>query len=371
MTAPHFVEIHVLQPVPFANLNRDDLGSPKIMIYGGVERTRVSSQSWKRPIRHEVESVLGDRALRTRRVAGQIAARLREHGVDDELARAAGQQVLISAGLKVENDPSISSALIYLPESTMARLTDLVAEHLPAVRAQAGKKKPDKVLPEETVRALLTERNLSISMFGRMHAELAGAGVDGAVQVAHAFTTHATNAEIDFFTAVDDVPGMDAGSAHMNSAEFAAGVFYRYACLDVLELVANLDGDQAAAVKLTHAFLRAFLSTMPGGKRTATAPHTLPELVYVAVRGDRPLSLAGAFERPVPLDPIDGYGQRSRAELARYAERIHTLWGADGIVSHGHASIDDESYPGLGERHPSYPGLLDTSVTAAFGEGGA
>ena len=39
-----YVEAHVLQPVPSSNLNRDDSGSPKTAIYGGVLRSRVSSK---------------------------------------------------------------------------------------------------------------------------------------------------------------------------------------------------------------------------------------------------------------------------------------------------------------------------------------
>ena len=53
MSTALYVDIHALQTVPYANLNRDDLGSPKTVIYGGAERTRVSSQSWKRVVRHE------------------------------------------------------------------------------------------------------------------------------------------------------------------------------------------------------------------------------------------------------------------------------------------------------------------------------
>lgn len=46
-----FLDIHAIQTVPPANINRDDTGSPKTAQYGGVTRARVSSQSWKRAIR--------------------------------------------------------------------------------------------------------------------------------------------------------------------------------------------------------------------------------------------------------------------------------------------------------------------------------
>lgn len=45
------IELHMLQSFPFTCLNRDDVGAPKTAYFGGVQRARVSSQSWKRAIR--------------------------------------------------------------------------------------------------------------------------------------------------------------------------------------------------------------------------------------------------------------------------------------------------------------------------------
>ena len=54
------VEIHILQTMPPSNLNRDDTGSPKKAVYGGVTRARVSSNpscrmpaasNWPSPVR--------------------------------------------------------------------------------------------------------------------------------------------------------------------------------------------------------------------------------------------------------------------------------------------------------------------------------
>ena len=46
-----YVDFHVIQTVPPSCVNRDDTGSPKTALYGGVRRARVSSQSWKRAMR--------------------------------------------------------------------------------------------------------------------------------------------------------------------------------------------------------------------------------------------------------------------------------------------------------------------------------
>ena len=46
-----YVDFHILQTVPPSCINRDDTGSPKTAVYGGVLRARVSSQAWKHAMR--------------------------------------------------------------------------------------------------------------------------------------------------------------------------------------------------------------------------------------------------------------------------------------------------------------------------------
>ena len=43
-----FIEMHALRSFPPSNLNRDDLGTPKTAVFGGVRRLRISSQCLKR-----------------------------------------------------------------------------------------------------------------------------------------------------------------------------------------------------------------------------------------------------------------------------------------------------------------------------------
>lgn len=368
MTIPAYIDIHALHTVPYSNLNRDDLGSPKTLMYGGSERTRVSSQSWKRAVRHDIEQQLGQPAIRTRRLIQGIADRLTAQGWDNDLALAGGSQVVLSAGkegIKVEDDQVTTSVTFYLPTAGIDELAAIAAAHRDEIAAEAGKTKPKPVLPKDQVEAVLRSRNATIQLMGRMLAELPGAEVDGAVQFAHAFTTHSTTVETDFFTAVDDIEKAgDHGSAHMNSGQFSAGTFYRYANIGLGTLAANLDGDTATARELASAFLRAFVTTIPSGKQNATAAMTIPDLVYVAVRTDRPISLAAAFEDPV-RSPI-GYADPSREHLSSYAARLHEYWGTDGLLWHGHAAITDKPAPGLGDRSASLTRLLDGAADAAF-----
>ena len=41
MAARRYIDVHILQTVPPANLNRDDQGNPKEAFFGGVRRSRV------------------------------------------------------------------------------------------------------------------------------------------------------------------------------------------------------------------------------------------------------------------------------------------------------------------------------------------
>ena len=368
MSTPLYVDIHALQTVPYANLNRDDLGSPKTVIYGGAERTRVSSQSWKRVVRHEIERRLGDPAIRTRRLVQAVSGQLTARGWDPELAAAGARQVILSAakgGIKLEKDQDITSVTLYLPASGVEQLAAIVAEHRDLVAAEAAKKEPKPVLPQDRVAGVLRSKNASIQLLGRMLAELPGGEVDGAVQFAHAFTTHGTVVETDFFTAVDDIEKEgDAGSAHMNAAQFSAGTFYRYANVGLAGLLENLDGDAAAARELTGEFLRAFVTTVPSGKQNATAAQTVPDLVYIAVRSDRPVSFAPAFEEPVRAEL--GYGTPSRDAFCGYAALLNEYWGTADLAWHGHACIWDKPLAGLGERSAALAGLLAASLRAAF-----
>jgi len=68
-----FIQLHLLTAYPPANLNRDDMGSPKTAKMGGYDRLRVSSQCLKRTWR---TSDLFEQALE-----GHIGTRTKEMGL--------------------------------------------------------------------------------------------------------------------------------------------------------------------------------------------------------------------------------------------------------------------------------------------------
>ncbi|WP_042368918.1 type I-E CRISPR-associated protein Cas7/Cse4/CasC [Streptacidiphilus neutrinimicus] len=366
-----FLDLNAVQSVPAANLNRDDLGSPKSVRYGNAPRIRVSSQSWKRVIRHGVEQDLGEKAARSRLVPLKVRAALIGQGWPEELAVFAGERVMAAAGKKgigIEKEGH-SSVLLFVPETAIAELAALCGEFRDDLEKALTKRNPGPVLPGERVEAVLKQRTVSIALLGRMLAEVPGANVDGAAQVAHAFTTHPSEPQRDYFTAVDDWLGeAETGSGHLDTAEFSAGVFYRYATVNVTDLLAHLEGDAQATRTALASFAGQFILSLPQAKRNSTAPHTLPDLVHLAVRRHRPVSLAAAFETPVTADNNGGFSAPSRAALDDYATRINRLLGTDNTAFLGHAAVHDDKPTGLGAAHDSYTALVDAAVATALAE---
>ncbi|MFG7940720.1 type I-E CRISPR-associated protein Cas7/Cse4/CasC [Streptomyces cacaoi] len=378
-----FIDIHVVQPVPYSNLNRDDTNSVKSVLFGDTLRTRVSSQSWKRAIREHFQDALGDKALRTRRIGERVAEALhREHGWGEDEAARAGAHVAAGSSIKYEiakgadkkaiPNKVLTNALLYLPESAVAELAELCVEHRAAIKGDFDGKKLDSALPKKTIDEIFRRKNGVIQLFGRMLAEVDNAEVDGAVQVAHAFTTHTTEIELDYFSAVDDVTEAknDAtGSGHMGTNEYSAGTFYRFATVDLDELTKNLErdsADQAAARSLVRQFLLSFISSLPQAKKNSTAPHTVPHLAHIAVRSDRPLSFAAAFEEPVKSPTDGGFTQKSSAGLDSYANTVNTLMGSDNLLCAAYAGVDVDKIEHLGERHTGFASLVDAVVEAAM-----
>lgn len=380
---PRFIDIHILQSVPFSNLNRDDTNSVKTVQYGNTRRTRVSSQCWKRATRVDFEKMIGEGTLRTRRIGERVTQELEARGWPKPLAERAGAHIAAGSSIKFElakqdDNPKqivpnkvLTNAMVYVPTTAAVELANLADEYRGKLEDAKDIKKPsDKsALPVEHIEAVLRTRNPTINLFGRMLAEVDQAGVDGAVQVAHALTTHETDLEVDYFSAVDDVTQLwndSSGSGHMGHTEFSAGTFYRYSTIDLLDLASNV-GDP---LKNNHAVLKAFISSfiesLPQAKKNATAPHTIPALVHLSVRSDRPLSYAAAFEEPVRATSKGGYTNPSIDQLAAYARAANKLLGDHRIISSGWASTQTKDLTGLGNRYDSLDELTATTLHSAI-----
>ena len=323
------VDIHILQTVPPSNLNRDDTGSPKTATFGGVRRARVSSQAWKRATRQAFDGYLNTDELgtRTKRVVEIVATQIERDNPDvtAEQAQAATKDVLVAAGLKVvepkgkKGAPAESGYLLFLSAQQVSALAGLAAEALAAGEA------PDKKIAQALVKG---KNSIDLALFGRMVADVSDLNVDASCQVAHALSTHAIETEYDYFTAVDDQKAAtaeeDAGAGMIGTVEFDSATLYRYATINVNQLEKNL-GDDVATVRAIHAFLSAFIRSMPTGKQNTFANRTLPDAVVISVRDDQPVSYVGAFEDAIVSD--GGRVVPSAQALATYANQLAAAYG--------------------------------------------
>ena len=118
-------------------------------------------------------------------------------------------------------------------------------------------------------------------------------------QVAHAISTHEVQTEFDFYTAVDDLaPEDNAGAGMLGTIEYNSSTLYRYANIAMHALVRQL-GSKEQAISAAKLFIQAFANSMPTGKANTFANQTLPQLLMINIRQDRPVNLVTAYENPV------------------------------------------------------------------------
>ena len=313
-----YVDLHVLQTVPPSCVNRDDTGSPKTAVYGGVTRARVSSQAWKRAVRLMFQDLLtADQVgVRTKHVVQMVADEIAKRDPEAD-AIALAEKVLKAAKVDVAWEKGKAApeakALFFISRAQAQALAELAGEGCTDEK--------NKEHREKLQRAITAAPAIDMALFGRMVASDPSLNYDAAAQVAHSISTHRVQNEYDYFTAVDDCsPEENAGAGHLGTVEYNSATLYRYATVNVRELAKHLGkADAADAVK---AFAEAFLCSIPTGKQNTFANRTLPDAVYVTVRTDQPVNLCGAFEQAVPPS-AKGYVEASKQRLAAYAQQVY------------------------------------------------
>lgn len=299
-----FVDIHAIQSLPPSNVNRDDTGSPKTAIYGGVRRARVSSQSWKRAIRQyfntESGNDVGIRSLNVvKYISDLILSKNSSLTADDALSMA--DKVFNGAGVKTKDKKT--KALFFLGKKQAEQL------------AEAALNNVDN--PSELKKILSANPSVDIALFGRMVADDPSLNEDASVQVAHAISTHEVQTEFDFYTAMDDLaPEDNAGAGMLGTVEFNSSTLYRYANIAVHDLLRQLKtSDQT--VSASKLFIEAFANSMPTGKSNTFANLTIPHLLMVNIRRNRPVNLVTAFE-----NPVKSYAGNSRGHSVNSIEKL-------------------------------------------------
>jgi len=323
-----FIQLHILASYP-------------------PSRLRVSSQSLKRAWRESAyfkEAFSGHLGIRTKEMGWQVYLALTtgrtladviaekemepvNPKVDDkkavEWAKAiAGRFGKLKTAEKQKKESLCVEQMVHFSPEEIAAIDDLIARI-----SKEGEAPTDEDL------ALLREQStaVDIAMFGRMLASYPSFNKEAAVQVAHAITVHKVAVEDDYFTAVDDLNrGVeDVGAGHVGQAEFAAGLFYAYVCINRDLLIENLNGETDLADAAIRALVETAAKVGPKGKQNSFASRVYASYLLAERGGQQPRSLAAAF-----LKPVDGadYLDSAIKALEKTRENMEAIYGpcADG-----------------------------------------
>ncbi len=318
-----YVDVNVIQTVPPSCMNRDDTGSPKTAVYGGVRRARVSSQSWKRAVRQDFKTRFDESelAVRTKKIIMMIVNRIMaiDPSISEDDAISKATDVMDKAGVKTKLD-SKKKGEDKIPEAqALFFMSCKQADNL-------AKLAIDGDYDKKTVQEALNKGSgVEIALFGRMVADDPSLNCDASCQVAHSISTHRVDNEYDYYTAVDDrAPEDNAGAGMIGTVEYNSSTLYRYATIAVHDLAKELD-DKDTTTKAIAEFVRSFILSMPTGKQNTFANRTVPDAVYVAIRRDQPVNLVGAFEKPVlPDRDGGGYSVGSIKKMVEYENKVET-----------------------------------------------
>ncbi len=340
------VELHSLTSHAPSNLNRDDLGRPKSAMFGGTQRARISSQAIKRSIRTStfLDEQLHDKlSTRSRRIPEKkifepLMNELTADAAMEERLKTLCEMFTTIIG-KPDKNALHSKQIVFLTPDEVERAKAFIRK-IAMSNAKLGKKDVETLRTQAIEEIGLNKRpadGVDMAMFGRMttsDAESAFADMDAAMQVAHAISTHTVVPDVDWFTAVDDIVTGETehGSGHLGETEFNSAVFYKYFSCNVPLLIKNLGDDRATAVEALAAVFDAACRVTPSGKQNSFASHSLADTVLVVIRPERiPVSLANAFERPIP--PTEsGYLTDSRARLLKQYAAIRNGYGLGDVA---------------------------------------
>ncbi len=336
----NFINFHILISHSPSCLNRDDMNMQKSAIFGGKRRVRISSQSLKRTMRKSAYYAehFGEASIRTLHLAD----------LQDRLIKRLSDrfdQTIITKTLALLALPTSNAEIPAEGDAVAPWAVEEVAWFCDQVKKGTKKGLDDKELAKsikqqgEAMRQALS-KSLDIALSGRMATSglMSELGkVDGALSVAHVISTHVVDADIDWFTAVDDLQELGAG--HLNTQEFSSGVFYRYASLNLSQLQMNLglikdvksneskEGRKKGLDIAAH-ILHLMATVVPSAKQQSFAAHNLADLAMVSF-SDIPVSLANAFEEPVKTSPEGGFLKPSVVALHEYWKNVHSGYGLD------------------------------------------
>ena len=325
------LEMHILQSVPVTCLNRDDLGSPKTAFFGGAQRARVSSQSWKRAIREYAREISPYfEGKRSRVIIDPLKDEFVKLGKSEGESTEAAKNIAAVIG-KLDAEAEKKQGILRVKTvhyTSKGEIEALAKNYIELVdAAKAVKKIGMNVLKDAA----------DISLFGRMVASDHSLTIEGAAMFNHPISTHKVDNELDFFAAVDEWQKEgDSGAGMTGTLEFNSSVYYRFAALN-LSMLADKEHlacmTQGEREKIVSAFVQATLEAVPGmtvtnsGRKNSMNGYTRPSYVLGIVREKgHPIQFVNAFEEPVWAGAGRGIMKASIDRLQKEEAKQNETW---------------------------------------------
>ncbi len=331
----NLIELHILQSFPVSCLNRDDLGSPKSAVFGGVKRARISSQCLKRAQRLHFRELAPQYAQgeRTKIIAGAISARMKQEAElpprADKLPEMLAKEVWGKLDAKHKDSEGLqkSTTLAYL---SPREIDLIVSTALNTLRETPAAKDTEIAKAVKAAMKKASRKDAAdIALFGRMVADDPSLNIEGAALFSHALSCHKEEPEIDFFTAVDDLqPNDESGAGMAGILEFNSACYYRYIGINLDLLGHNLPGLEKEEIKtILSAFIQSALMSIPTARQNSMNAATLPSYVLGMRRSEgHPLQLVNAFETPIKAKS-GGFVEGAIRALQEEKERMERIWG--------------------------------------------
>ena len=343
-----FIQLHTLTSYPSALLNRDDVGFPKTLPFGGDTRTRVSSQCLKYHWRkYDGEMTLKDAelplAVRSREIFRDLIAEKLDAAPTHAAAAAFTMQAHV---VKAKSPTKTNINNILDSEDPMSEtstdqpivLGPAEIDHLRGIAQDLCDKAAEA--DEDDIAGIFTgapvdkkqmkafSSGLDAALFGRMATSEVLSQTNAALHVAHAFTVHAQEQETDYFAVVDDLTSAEGekGSSHLNSKELTSGLYYSYVAVDVSLLVSNLNEDPELAAEVMRRFVHIMATVSPGAKLSSTAPHSRARCLIAETGDGQPRTLANAFRDAVPQASAV---EKSYEALDHYVREMDGMYGTE------------------------------------------
>ena len=350
-----FLQIHTLTSFAAALLNRDDAGLAKRIPFGNAVRMRVSSQCLKKHWRDELHRRLDlPKGIRSRMFfEREVWRRVVEDKVDENKATdLVSELIKVLIKSKEGKDKKSDSHPLHLKQPVLFGKPE--ADYLVKLIVECAQsdKDPKKELEDKlkaeknNLRALMKSAGqddliagVEGALFGRFVTSDILSRVDAAVQVAHAFTVHPLQTEVDYFTVVEDLKKdfEHAGAAHAGDMELGAGLFYGYVVVDLPLLVSNLCGCAQSAWKtqpeeieadarnVLERLIDAIATVSPGAKLGSTAPYARAGLVMLESGQSQPRTLANAYLEALP--PKGDIMQAAVDKLGSHVKELDGMYG--------------------------------------------